>query len=141
MARRTPLPTPQPPAEAPPAADAESAPPLAWGAAWSAWPWFDLWLQAWGAWLAPWGGLRTVSGRSGDGDDRRQPDFPWVPQFEAKVIPLRRSDDLPGSEAAKVSMRLRVPGFPWTGQASNVIAIDTIVPRPPLAADDPAHGR
>lgn len=106
-------------------------------ALWSGQFWMNMWMQGWSAWLQQFG----LSGPArqtlpGNGDDRRQPAIPWLPQFEATVVPLRRRDDLPGAEAAKVSMRLRVPTFPWTAGTSNVIAIDTLMPRPAGEADD-----
>ena len=100
---------------------------------WMGLPWMNMWMQSWFAWLQQF--ERNVSGLASQAtpsraDDRRQAPLPWVPQFDSTVVPLRRRDDLPGSEATKVSMRLHVPAFPWTGAHSNVIAIDTLMPQP-----------
>jgi hypothetical protein len=106
-------------------------------AGWLGLPWVNLWLQAWASWLEQWGmvGRSRPPGAAAD-QERRQPELPWVPQFEATVVPLRRRDDQPGAEAAKVSMRLRVPAFPWSPGTSNIIAIDTLMPRPVEPPDE-----
>lgn len=106
-------------------------------ALWSGQAWMNIWMQGWSAWLQQFGMTDgALRASPGSGDDRRQPAIPWLPQFEATVVPLRRSSDLPGAEAAKVSMRLRVPAFPWAAGTSNVIAIDTLMPRPVGEAGD-----
>lgn len=91
-------------------------------------PWLKLWSDAWALWcgqlLAPF-----APPAAGSVDERRTAALPWVPQLDATVIPFRRRDDHPGLEATRWSLRLHVPAPPWLGASSNVIAIDTVVPR------------
>lgn len=99
-------------------------------AAWMGLPWIDLWMKTWTAWVEQCGAnVAALQGAQINRDDRRQPGMAWLPQVESTVIPLRRRDDHPGTEAAKVSLRFRVPALPWTAGTSNIIAIDTLVPR------------
>lgn len=99
-------------------------------------PWLNLWADAWSAWLQQCE-AHISAPQPGDADstDRRQGATSWLPQFESKVIPFRRSDDKPGVEATKLSMRFRVPAFPWM-VGSNIIAIDTVMPRPVEPSDE-----
>ena len=115
-------------------------PPGELTAMWLGLPWVNLYFQAWARWLdelslttEPWRKARELN------DDRRREPPPWVPQFETSVIPLRRSTDMPGSEAARVSMRMSVPSLPWAPGTGNVISIDTLLPRPTNSAEDTAE--
>lgn len=103
-------------------------------AAWMGMPWFNLWMRSWARWLGPQnlaGGRMHSSVRADSGrPERRHEEAPWVPRIESTVIPFCRSEDAPGSEATKLSMRVRVPTLPWMG-GSNVISIDTVMPHGP----------
>lgn len=101
-------------------------------------PWLDMWMRAWSAWfdMPAASGFAPLGERS-DAADRRQAGMPWLPQFESQVIPFRRRDDDPRLAATKVSMRMRVPAFPWILGTSNVIAIDTLMPRAVEDVADP----
>lgn len=130
MARKTP----------PPASPSHSAPiitgnsvaapwptePLV--AAWLGLPWLNLGCQAWTAWMEFYG-LGEPSREPVGADERRQAGMSWLPQIESTVVPMRRRDDLPGAEAAKISMRIHVPPLPWEGGTGSVIAIDSLRPR------------
>lgn len=96
-------------------------------AAWLGLPWLNLWAQAWQAWLAP--HAQPLEGPAPTAE-RRQTAGAWLPQFEATVIPFRRRDDVAGTQATRLSMRVHVPGLPWLGSPGNVIMIDTLLPRP-----------
>ncbi|NMG75171.1 hypothetical protein [Aromatoleum diolicum] len=99
-------------------------------AAWMGIPWMKLWMQAWTAWAEQWGvNAAALQGSGASAEDRRQAGLTWLPQLETTVIPLRRRDDHPGTEASKVSLRVRVPALPWTAGTTNIIAIDTLMPR------------
>lgn len=91
-------------------------------------PWLKLWSDAWAIWS---GQLQVLaaSHEAASSDERRNAVAPWVPHFDATVIPFRRREDQPGMEATCWSLRLHVPAPPWLGASNNVIAIDTLVPR------------
>ena len=102
-------------------------------------PWMKLWADAWTAWMAQCeANISALQPGDVASDERRHSALPWMPQFESKVIPFRRVDDKPGVEATKLSMRLRVPGFPWLA-GSNIIAIDSVMPRTIEPSGDDAH--
>ena len=73
--------------------------------------------------------------------ERRADALPWVPKFDTGVVPLRRADDPEGAEASRITMRMAVPGVFGAGVCTNVVSIDTLVPRPASAAESerPAH--
>lgn len=101
-------------------------------AAWLGLPWINLSCQAWTAWMEFCGfgaARRETGGESGSADERRQAAMSWLPQIESTVVPMRRRDDLPGAEAAKISMRIHVPPLPWEAGNGSVIAIDSLRPR------------
>lgn len=99
-------------------------------------PWLNLWADAWTAWLQQCeANMSALQAGDAESADRRQNGASWLPQFESKVIPFRRSDDKPGVEATKLSMRFRMPSFPWM-VGSNIIAIDTVMPRPVEPSDE-----
>jgi hypothetical protein len=102
---------------------------------WPMLPWMTYWAEVWGAWL---GGFPGVSVASLKGkEERRQEDgLPWLPKVETMVIPLRRRTDPPGGAAARISMRMQIPPLSWLG-GGNVIAIDTLVPRPVKSEAEP----
>jgi hypothetical protein len=97
-------------------------------AAWLGLPWINLSCQAWSAWLE-FCGVGAASREPAGADERRQAGMSWLPQIESTVVPMRRRDDLPGAEAAKISMRIRVPPLPWEAGNGSVIAIDSLRPR------------
>lgn len=111
-------------------------------ASWLGLPWVNMWMQVWSTWLEQFAAIAAAR-KSGlpATEERRQDGLPWLPQFDSTVVPLRRRDDLPGAEATKVSMRVRLPAFPWVAAGSNVVAIDTLIPRPLDAPDDPMQTR
>lgn len=97
-------------------------------AAWLGLPWINLSCQAWTAWMELCG-FGAASRETGGADERRQATMSWLPKIESTVVPMRRRDDLPGAEAAKISMRIHVPPLPWEGGNGSVIAIDSLRPR------------
>lgn len=114
-------------------------------------PWIELsgtaWtggMQVFGAWMracqAMWGIALPRPPRretaAGGNERRRSPEIPWVPQLEAKVIPLRRRTDPPGSEATRVAMRMLVPALPWSGLGADVISVEAIVGRRETPAEE-----
>ena len=120
--------------------DAPRSPMTELAAAFMGVPWMKVWADAWTGWIQQYEASMSALQRGGaDSEDRRQNAVSWMPQFESKVIPFRRSDDLPGAEATKLSMRLRVPVFPWMG-GSNIIAIDTVMPRTAEPTDERFRG-
>lgn len=126
-------------AHAPPADTATDESRLAWplsdlAAAWTGMPWINLWMQSWATWLGQHGPESAPAHASGrvraPRPERRHAEIPWVPKIESSVIPFCRSEDEPGAEATRLSMRVRVPILPWMG-GSNVISIDTVMPHGP----------
>lgn len=115
--------------------DAPPSPMTELAAAFMFLPWMKLWADAWAGWIQQYEASTSAKPGDADSEDRRQNVVPWLPQFESKVIPFRRSDDVPGAEATKLSMRIRVPAFPWM-VGSNIIAIDTVMPRATEQADE-----
>ncbi|MCC4117356.1 hypothetical protein LLG90_18540 [Aromatoleum toluclasticum] len=103
-------------------------------AAWMGMPWVNLWMQSWATWLGQHDEGHPPARSSGRArsrrPERRHAELPWVPRIESTVIPFCRSEDEPGAEATRLSMRLRVPTLPWMG-GSNVISIDTVMPHGP----------
>ena len=103
-------------------------------AAWMRMPWIDMWMQSWATWLGQHGPNNASAHPSGRAraplPERRHAEIPWVPKLESTVIPFCRSEDEPGAEATRLSMRMRVPTLPWMG-GSNVISIDTVMPHRP----------
>jgi len=97
--------------------------------AWMGVPWMNMWMDAWRIWLQQYeAAIPRLQDASGGTDDRRQASVPWLPQVETTVIPFRRREDAPGVEATRLSLRFRVPAFPWL-PGTNIIAVDTVVPR------------
>lgn len=97
--------------------------------------WTEVCMQTWSAWLEMCGVNGAAfqaaqGGAEGRADDRREIGPAWLPKFESKLVPLNRREDQAGAEAAKVSMRVRVPALPWAAGSRSVIAIDTLMPRP-----------
>lgn len=94
-------------------------------------PWINLWMQSWATWLGQHGPESAPARAPGrvraPRPERRHAEIPWVPKIESTVIPFCRSEDEPGAEATRLSMRVRVPTLPWMG-GSNVISIDTVMP-------------
>lgn len=130
MSRKTPPPENPPPIDPRATGNSVAAPwptePLM--AAWLGLPWISLGCQAWTAWMEFYG--FGEAGREPAGaDERRQAGISWLPQIESSVVPMRRRDDLPGAEAAKISMRIHVPPLPWESGKGSVIAIDSLRPR------------
>lgn len=125
-----------PPLETPPPAEAKAtgnSVAAAWPtepliAAWLGLPWINLSCQAWTAWME-FCGLGAASREPAGADERRQAAMSWLPQIESTVVPMRRRDDTPGAEAAKISMRIHVPPLPWEAGNGSVIAIDSLRPR------------
>jgi hypothetical protein len=68
------------------------------------------------------------------GSDRRAAALPWVPQFDAKVVPLRRASDPPGTEASRVTMCVAMPTVFGLGAFTNMLRVDTLLPLPSPAA-------
>ena len=103
-------------------------------AAWMGMPWVNLWMQSWATWLGQHGpdiAPARASGRTRSArPERRRAELPWVPKIESTVIPFCRTEDEPGTEATRLSMRVRMPTLPWMG-GSNVISIDTVMPHGP----------
>lgn len=97
-------------------------------AAWLGLPWINLSCQAWTAWME-FCGLGGARREPSSADERRQAAMSWLPQIESTVVPMRRRDDQPGAEAAKISMRIHVPPLPWEDGNGSVIAIDSLRPR------------
>lgn len=131
MARKSPLPaTPQHYAPPTNTGNNVTAPwptePLV--AAWLGLPWINLGCQAWTAWME-FCGFGGASREPADAEERRQATMSWLPQIESTVVPMRRRDDLPGAEAAKISMRIHVPPLPWEAGNGSVVAIDSLRPR------------
>lgn len=93
--------------------------------AWLGMPWMGWWMQGWTSWFESYG----VKGAASDDDDRRDAVVPWLPKIESTVVPFRRRDDPPGAEGARISLRVRVPGLPWSESPGSVISIDTLTPR------------
>ncbi|WP_407280843.1 hypothetical protein U5817_11440 [Aromatoleum evansii] len=123
-------------AHAPPVDAAPDESRVAWpfsdiAAVWTGVPWINLWMQSWATWLGQHGPEIERSPATGrvraPRPERRQAELPWVPKIESTVIPFCRSEDEPGAEATRLSMRVRVPTLPWMG-GSNVISIDTVMP-------------
>lgn len=105
-------------------------------AMWMGLPWFELWVRGWEVWCGQWReAIPDVDAFASQ--ERRKAPLPWVPQVEATVIPLRRREDAPGLEATRWSLHLHVPAPPWMGASSNVIAIDTVLPRARDADSEP----
>jgi len=119
----------------------EDAEPNAWAppdlaSIWFGLPWMNLYLRTWTRWMEQLSQSAVRERKARElNDDRRRDAVPWMPQFEATVIPLRRSTDRPGSEAARLSMRVSMPSLPWAPGTDNVISIDTLLPRPTADAD------
>lgn len=107
---------------------AESWPTEPLMAAWLGLPWINLSYQAWTAWMEFFG-LGGGSREPASVEERRQAAMSWLPQIESTVVPMRRRDDQPGAEAAKISMRIHVPPLPWEDGNGSVIAIDSLRPR------------
>lgn len=93
--------------------------------------WLRLWEQIWAVAPAP-----ARPRRGGEHERRHADNVPWVPQFEATVIPLRRRTDPPGAEATRLSMRLPMPPMPWSEGGANVISVETIIARRRQAAEE-----
>lgn len=104
------------------AAPAEGLPP-----AWLGMPWMNWWMQGWTTWLQNF----AANAAPASDDDRRNAVLPWLPKVESTVVPFRRRDDPPGAEGARISLRVRVPGLPWSEHSGSVISIDTMTPRGP----------
>lgn len=99
-------------------------------AMWFGTPWLTMWARTWTTWMQQLSALTALPTGDADRDDeRRLRGLPWLPYVETTVVPLRRSSDPPGAEAAKVSLRLRVPSSPWTPSETNVISFDALMPR------------
>lgn len=111
-----------------PASAPDGAPMAQLAAMWMGLPWLELWMRGWEAWYGPLCAA-IPQADSASAQDRRKAAVPWMPQVDATVIPFRRRDDAPGQEATRWSLRLHVPAPPWLGASSNVIAIDTLLPR------------
>lgn len=77
--------------------------------------------------------LRRERSRA-NGSDRRAAALPWVPQFDAKVVPLRRASDPPGTEASRVTMCVAMPAVFGLGAFTNMLRVDTLLPLPSPAA-------
>ncbi|BAL23500.1 hypothetical protein [Azoarcus sp. KH32C] len=106
-------------------------PPRELTAIWFGVPWMNFYFRFWNRWIEQLNrGSGTAHRDREMNDDRRHDAVPWMPQFEATVIPMRRSTDTPGSEAARLSMRVSMPSLPWAPGTGNVISIDTLLPRP-----------
>jgi hypothetical protein len=98
-------------------------------AAWMGVPWMNMWVDTWRTWLQQCdAAMPRLQDTTPVTDDRRQAAVPWLPQLETTVIPFRRREDAQGVQATRLSLRFRVPAFPWL-PGSNSIAIDTVVPR------------
>lgn len=98
--------------------------------------WMNMCMQMWAAWFELWGVRPALRDDGGfDENERRNAGFPWLPKFETTVVPLRRRDDEAGSEAARMSLRVRMPAPPWAGESRSTLAVETLMPRPPRASD------
>lgn len=97
---------------------------------WSGLAWYEAWIKMWTAAFDPRRADDLSEGRSSEPSraERRAAGLPWVPQLDAKVIPLRRATDSDGTEASRISLRMAVPTLFAGLDTANVICFETIMP-------------
>jgi hypothetical protein len=66
---------------------------------------------------------------------------PWLPRVEAVIRPITRPEDgRPDPQAARLSMRIRLPDLGWAGNAGQTVTVDAIVRRERGPALAPSAG-
>lgn len=71
---------------------------------------------------------RSLSGPAAPENERRAGTLPWVPQFDAQVIPLRRVSDPPGTKASRLTMSVAMPAMVGAGACAGLLRVDTVLP-------------
>lgn len=91
--------------------------------------WYESWLEIVTLpFAAALRGERSFPRPAAPEHERRAGALPWVPQFDAQVIPLRRASDPPGREASRLTMSVAMPAVPGAAGCAGLLRVDTVLP-------------